>query len=152
MTKETPMEETNKLPNKEEETCPHGAKDGECVVEGCANEETIEKDITFSPSDKTWEDLRWKVMDMLHNFQKELHEKDHEPLIRRSIKGVWADEIIKLVSTSATIKAKKEVLREAVKIIREYSLQDWSGEAEVYEEIENIAKRVEGINLKEPNR
>lgn len=51
---------------------------------------------------------------------------------------------------SLLAQERKRVISEATQTIRDYLLCDWSGEAEVYAEIENIAKRVELLSaLKE---
>lgn len=48
------------------------------------------------------------------------------------------DEVMELIQ-----EAKAEERKRCLDIIRSHILMDWSGETEVYEEIENIAKNIE---------
>lgn len=78
-------------------------------------------------------------------------EESLKDLPRKTINGCWYVElgsVENVIKNEILPQARAETIEQCIKIIREYPLQDWSGEAEVYEEIENIAKRVEST-LKE---
>lgn len=53
------------------------------------------------------------------------------------------ENILSPTARTLVKQAKQEERERAIKIIREHLLTDWSGEQEVYDQIEQIAKKVE---------